>query len=1400
MNKVKKILLPALLATAVAGVTGAVISATPVKASANSEAVFANVELTDGIVFNYYTAREDGQAAPKAVFDGAVASMDTEVTAVEDTYQGMNVWKFEYDKVTPQLLGEKFTISIGGSPVLTNYSVVDYCMELDSMTAGELGCTQNEYDQTAVLVKDLLFYGEAAKAYTTGGTISVNPVRGTDFVAPQDNTQLGTITSANKNFIQNATVVFENQPAIKFGLILNQPAGVTAWINEKEVAITQVEGKKYQVVYDGIMATKFDEQVTLVLKEGDTKAHEVTYGINDYVARVQDEDDANMVALSQALYCYGASADVVYAIPSYTNNENDTHVNPNKQVASAQAAIEAYVEDGKPYNIKTTAVSPWRGFGDTAANGLTTDGTYFYGIASHWQNGGLRDGSIYRYNPSDDSITVSDTKVPVKQEGSAGITLLDGKLYVYADDGTVYSLPTDFAADTALTTETLAFEGTTKIWDMGYNATLQRYAVKDNSNKLRIYESDKTTVVNAENVPTVTTSRMTVTEKYIYIHEFTDGVYLPTMKVFNWDGVLVGSITLKYDTTVTGCSEINLASASSVQGITFYNGDFYFVISAWRPARSDGARIFKVEATNDEHCTYVTPADYMGSAAVAGTTTQLDMNIIKDYGWSGMGMSYAHDITTDGEYIYGIAASSDNGKPRQFKLFRYNPKTGAFVSGAMTADKYTYEDDANITYYDGKVIIYNDVTKKLNYVDADKFTTATFAEYNDVVFTKDGTAMTITDFKYNPVTRQYVVKQHSTNLLYIFEADRTTYKQLTSVEAKSRMEISEDYIFVTDNADKQHQPKLEVYDWSGEAKGVIEIPVTPAQIGLDSYTQTNIQGFVFLDGAFYYTMAKWGGNVIDGGTTGSSAIIKAMPKKVPVCYYCGSESVAFSKYEPTQLPTTDTVGSAVNGVGDVIELPVISPKNYTCEANGNFATLTLKSNPAVSFTIEDSSSVNINGSTMCLTAAQFIDEDLKVELDGTTVVLTMLNGGEATISKLGQVENFIVQGDGKLTINSAYGSNAEVGTKTIKSGATLSINGAFAFKNLVIEEGATLIATANADTLQVWSAGTIDIAGTVNLTSGTTGKYTGINGKASNTTIRLRKTANVTITGYDVYAGSWGTGGTSKLVMPYGASMQQHPESGKSVPAIPEGDGYRYLIIPVNCNSGHTGAGSVLTPVVEPVVGVDETTAYSVDELNATFDGLTATYVDGVWTMDVAENKTVTFAAMKNVSSLVVTGKGILTVNNNISITNITINEGATLKVNVTAKDAVLVKNLVINGNIEVSYAAKTDATAINMLGAGSATLSATGHVTITNADYGFTCWNKGGAILTVPTGTTMVNGVLTLSDGTALETYTTVANKHNPEYYDTDKDDRGLIIKTEEGVRLQGKVDNLGERVEATA
>ncbi len=312
MKTLKNKLLVALVVAFMLTLGAAIIPTVGMQVNA-AETDSVQITLTDGIAVKYYATL--GMDVTEAT-----ATFESETTALNATVKGEksgDKWLFVYNKVTPQYIDATLSVKVNGETKVENYSVLTY---LNTIING------NYAEAEKTVAKDLVYYGEAAKAYKFGGTVAATP--GTAYNG-ESKMNLGT-KFADDTQIYSATVVFDTLPAIRFGFKkASETATVT--VDGKDVTNELAKGENdvYTYTLTGIYAVEFDKQYTVVLTDGEN-TQTLKYSVNDYAARMQNVENEAMKTLAKALYCYGAGAQALktYQGETYTLKQAPTNTQP----------------------------------------------------------------------------------------------------------------------------------------------------------------------------------------------------------------------------------------------------------------------------------------------------------------------------------------------------------------------------------------------------------------------------------------------------------------------------------------------------------------------------------------------------------------------------------------------------------------------------------------------------------------------------------------------------------------------------------------------------------------------------------------------------------------------------------------------------------------------------------------------------------------------------------------------------------------------------------------------------------------------------------------------------------------------------------------------------------------
>ena len=337
MKTLKNKLLVALVVAFMLTLGAAIIPTVGMQVNA-AETDSVQITLTDGIAVKYY-------ATLGADVTTATATFESETTALNATVKGEKVgdkWLFVYNKVTPQYVDATFSIKVNGEVRKENYSVLTY---LNKIMNGEYAQAEK------TVAKDLVYYGEAAKAYKFGGAVTATP--GTEYKG-ESKMDLSA-KFADDTTIYSATVVFDTLPAITFGFKkASETATVT--VDGKDVTNELAKGENgvYTYTLTGIYAVEFYKQYNVVLTDGE-KTQTLLYSINDYAARMQNSANEAMKTLAKALYCYGAGAQALKTYQAYVVVTAPTYTETGVAKNGKGEEITLPVLNATNYNFKQVA-------------------------------------------------------------------------------------------------------------------------------------------------------------------------------------------------------------------------------------------------------------------------------------------------------------------------------------------------------------------------------------------------------------------------------------------------------------------------------------------------------------------------------------------------------------------------------------------------------------------------------------------------------------------------------------------------------------------------------------------------------------------------------------------------------------------------------------------------------------------------------------------------------------------------------------------------------------------------------------------------------------------------------------------------------------------------------------
>ncbi len=285
-------------------------------ADENTKITGASITIDNNIDLNVYATVGDDTQPPQMKFDVGNSSV-----TLDGEKQADDSYKFVYENVLPQTMGDKITITllakIGSQDLkqTKNYSVLDYCKNklADSATPAEL----------KTLLVDMLYYGEAAQKYAnykTDALVTKNLSDGEKALKSADTTasiagsaeKSGTASEQYK--WASVSLKLEGVLSLKLKLQAASTVGLTAdvTVNGRTVTYNQFSEASgtFVIVFNQLGVEEMDDEITLVLKvNGEATGETITCTAAAYIKEALNSADVDdsVKSLLRAAYAYGQS-------------------------------------------------------------------------------------------------------------------------------------------------------------------------------------------------------------------------------------------------------------------------------------------------------------------------------------------------------------------------------------------------------------------------------------------------------------------------------------------------------------------------------------------------------------------------------------------------------------------------------------------------------------------------------------------------------------------------------------------------------------------------------------------------------------------------------------------------------------------------------------------------------------------------------------------------------------------------------------------------------------------------------------------------------------------------------------------------------------------------------------
>jgi hypothetical protein len=332
---------------------------------------------------------------------------------------------------------------------------------------------------------------------------------------------------------------------------------------------------------------------------------------------------------------------------------------------------------------------------------------------------------------------------------------------------------------------------------------------------------------------------MTATSDYIYVGFTKDGVYNPTIQMYDWSGNYVGKIVITNSNSLT---------KTNIQGFAFVNGDLVIAQIRWDKKGSEilKATYPKVDAELDLK---LTVGEYIAAANDGGVTPTVSASANNKISATGI---YAMDGAYDGEYLYISMCGTKN---LTATISKVDPVTLQVIGETVTFVPADIDgDNSRIFLKDGKLYciirdgsMYEINTDELNGVGCNVTASSlSFAQY--------GTAF---DADWCEQTGKFALITTDKKLHILNEDLSASVKNIELKNgslAPTSVCTDGKFIYVNyKNGNNKTTNSVDVYTWDGEKVGSFDI--SGFTLGTD--VNFNVQGIFFADGKMHATVCSW---------------------------------------------------------------------------------------------------------------------------------------------------------------------------------------------------------------------------------------------------------------------------------------------------------------------------------------------------------------------------------------------------------------------------------------------------------------------------------------------------------------------------------------------------------------
>lgn len=334
-----------------------------------NDSAISSVSLTleDSIAMNFFaTVPADAAEDAKPSMEFTLATVDETYTSSVDVYETQDgKWKFTYDGVTPQHMGDTVTAKLTyttteGAQNDTNVrttSLKEVLTNYTKISAADMGISDAAYAKLQTLVADILTYGAESQKYvgyqtdalvTDGMTLTPS-----EFSAAELQDDYNLVNEGAEVSFYGAGLWFDYNLGIevRFTLGTDVTAGELAMKatvdgNEETLSVAKTADGNYYYARMPLSVVEFASPVMFqVMNDGEAVGGELTYSVRTYVNNKYES--ATVGALSKAVWNYYSSAAAYKEAASVPADYRELVRNGANSIVCADPGVWYYIADSE---------------------------------------------------------------------------------------------------------------------------------------------------------------------------------------------------------------------------------------------------------------------------------------------------------------------------------------------------------------------------------------------------------------------------------------------------------------------------------------------------------------------------------------------------------------------------------------------------------------------------------------------------------------------------------------------------------------------------------------------------------------------------------------------------------------------------------------------------------------------------------------------------------------------------------------------------------------------------------------------------------------------------------------------------------------------------------------------